>query len=287
MNHADAVDRLGRTTSLELFEEWLRQPNMRPEEDCWLAEARKQIVGMGTLVRELPIRRVVLDGVVHPDHRRKGIGQALLRHLLKRGRALAAEMAHVSVLAHQEEAQAFLQRQGFAVTHTQHLMRLPSRELSQEALPEGFSFSTLQPGQEVALTTLQNASFEGSWGFCPNTPEEISYRLRMKGCRPEGVPLILYRGAPVAYCWTRLVEAPEGPRVGIIWMIGSHPDYRGLGLGKAIVVQGIRHLAREGASRVELTVNTDNTPALQLYRSLGFESAGEIWWFEQPLVRER
>jgi GNAT superfamily N-acetyltransferase len=51
-----------------------------------------------------------------------------------------------------------------------------------------------------------------------------------------------------------------------------HADARGKGLGRALV-QGVVEAARErGCRRVELDANEDNTAALALYRSFGFDA---------------
>ena len=49
-------------------------------------------------------------------------------------------------------------------------------------------------------------------------------------------------------------------------------EARGGGVGRALVEEVLRRAAERGCARVELDVNTDNPPALALYRSLGFET---------------
>ena len=47
---------------------------------------------------------------------------------------------------------------------------------------------------------------------------------------------------------------------------------RGTGLGRALVQATLDRARERGCRRVELDVNTENPPALSLYRSLGFET---------------
>ena len=49
-------------------------------------------------------------------------------------------------------------------------------------------------------------------------------------------------------------------------------DARGSGLGRALVEATLDRARERGCRRVELDVNTENPPALALYRSLGFET---------------
>jgi ribosomal protein S18 acetylase RimI-like enzyme len=49
-------------------------------------------------------------------------------------------------------------------------------------------------------------------------------------------------------------------------------DARGLGIGRALIEAVLERAAARGCARVELDVNTENAPALALYRSLGFDT---------------
>jgi ribosomal protein S18 acetylase RimI-like enzyme len=49
-------------------------------------------------------------------------------------------------------------------------------------------------------------------------------------------------------------------------------EARGSGVGRLLAEEVLRRAADRGCARVELDVNTENPPALALYRSLGFET---------------
>jgi ribosomal protein S18 acetylase RimI-like enzyme len=49
-------------------------------------------------------------------------------------------------------------------------------------------------------------------------------------------------------------------------------DARGKGLGRALTEAVLERARRRGCRRVELDVNSENPPALALYRSLGFDT---------------
>ena len=93
--------------------------------------------------------------------------------------------------------------------------------------------------------------------------------------------LFLCQGETVCgYCWT-YVMGDAAKRVGIIFMIGIHPDYRrrtagqAAADGRAAII--LHHL---GVDHVELEVDGANTPATRLYFSLGFTKDSESYWFE-------
>ena len=49
-------------------------------------------------------------------------------------------------------------------------------------------------------------------------------------------------------------------------------EARGSGVGRLLTEEVLRRAAERGCARVELDVNTENPPALALYRSLGFQT---------------
>ena len=56
--------------------------------------------------------------------------------------------------------------------------------------------------------------------------------------------------------------------------IAVHPGCRGLGLGEALMRFAIAKVREAGAAFMSLEVRPSNTPAVQLYRKLGFEVMG-------------
>ena len=56
--------------------------------------------------------------------------------------------------------------------------------------------------------------------------------------------------------------------------MGIAASHRGQGIGTRLVTATLAAAAVDGLSRVDLTVRTDNTPAIALYRRFGFETEG-------------
>ena len=87
---------------------------------------------------------------------------------------------------------------------------------------------------------------------------------------------------PIAYNWT-FISSNGTSSVGFVSMTGVHPDYRGKGLGRSVVVAGMQYLKAKGVNAVELEVDYENPAARELYLKLGFQKIGETVWFEKRL----
>ncbi len=69
------------------------------------------------------------------------------------------------------------------------------------------------------------------------------------------------------------------------WMIGNvavHPEWRGRGIGRALIEAAVETAAGRGGSWVGLEVREDNPVARSLYESMGFESVGTLLELTRP-----
>jgi GNAT superfamily N-acetyltransferase len=139
-------------------------------------------------------------------------------------------------------------------------------DLAQAVLPDGFRFRNAdEAGPQAAVRAHVDA-------WAPSTYTAEGYA----GVRRTAT----YRGDLHV-----LVQAPDGTMAAstIMWLdeanktaefepVGTHPDYRRLGLGKAMLLHGM-HLAREAGAR-HMTVGCLGAPghprARGLYYGVGF-----------------
>jgi mycothiol synthase len=67
--------------------------------------------------------------------------------------------------------------------------------------------------------------------------------------------------------------------LGEVYVLGIAPAAQGLGLGKALLLRGLHHLAGRGCTDVLLYVEGDNTAARRLYETAGFaEYDVDVQW---------
>jgi mycothiol synthase len=161
-------------------------------------------------------------------------------------------------------------------------MEIASPKTVEATVPEGLALRGLVRSDVPALTELQNAAFEGSWGYQPNVPEEIAYRIYEQPLdQPDDVIVLANRdGTLAAYCWCEH-GAPGEP--GAVGMVGVSPSRQGQGLGRSVTAAGVDLLVAAGARPVEITVDEANEPGVRLYRRLGFEVVSRSVWYERAL----
>ncbi len=266
--------------SIEALHRWLRQPGMQPERDGFIALEDGSPTGFAYVVTEGLLRRGVL--MLHVLAGAQGAAQALLDQAVAHLRTLNFTVLDVDVPESDAARLSWLADSGLTHIRTHWHLRRESRDRVELEPPDGVTLRLAERGDSMALTYLQNAAFTGSWGYCPNVPEEISYRvfdLPMHG--PDGVVLLHEGRELTAYCWTHQ-EAPGEP--GVVGMVGVDPKRQGQGLGRLATGAGVNHLVDVGATPMDVTVDSENTPALRLYESLGFVLQWRSLWYQLKLT---
>jgi ribosomal protein S18 acetylase RimI-like enzyme len=89
---------------------------------------------------------------------------------------------------------------------------------------------------------------------------------------PEATWLVTRRSLPddfFADCGT-IQGLAASSALGAIQNVGITPDARGLGLGRALVLKALHGFRAAGLRRVYLEVTAENSPAVELYRGVGF-----------------
>jgi mycothiol synthase len=278
--------KLGRKTS-EIFETQLKRPGYHPEKNLYIAENSKGIIAFVNIIEEKLIKRIILEAYVAPRSRRKRVASKLFKHALKKGKDNGAKTAHVSISENNRGGALFLKRTKFSLVRCFLEMELDLAEIPPQKPSDFINKTThFSYGDEEKLKDLQNRVFNGSWGFCANTTEEIKYYLDLTGCKISDILTMKSSSEMAAYIWahdfSRRLNS-SWRKKGRIHMVGVLPEYRGQGLGKKILISGIEALRKKGSEVIELTVDKDNASAYSLYSSLGFKTVKKSFWYEKKI----
>jgi mycothiol synthase len=154
----------------------------------------------------------------------------------------------------------------------------PEGRLPEVRLPSGFTARQFVVGQDEEAWLRVNArAFVDHPEQGRMTRLDLDRRIAQSWFDATGFILIEdVRGAtPVlaASHWTKVVPAGEpqaSPSEGEVYVVGVDPAYQGLGLGRAVTVLGLEHLAERGLDEAVLYVDADNTAAVATYSRLGF-----------------
>lgn len=123
---------------------------------------------------------------------------------------------------------------------------------------------------EADWVTTNNAAFRGHREQGGWTVDRLVQLETEPWFDPDGFRIHERDGRMAGFCWTKTHDDLQPPG-GEIFVIAVHPDFHGLGLGRAMTLAGLEHLQATGLRRALLYVDADNTPARGLYDVLGFE----------------
>jgi putative acetyltransferase len=142
--------------------------------------------------------------------------------------------------------------------------------------PDGLSIRARTPADAAAITALHNLPGYryGTMRSPHHSPEEI--RKGIENQLANSVTLIAILADRVVGDVGLTRFANRRAHAGSIGM-GVHDAYTGRGIGRALIGEILAIADRWlDLRRVELTVYTDNEPALTLYRKFGFEVEGHF-----------
>jgi GNAT superfamily N-acetyltransferase len=209
-----------------------------------------------------------IESAVHPDERGRGIGSWLLIHLEGIARERGSSLVGQTVAA-DSDAERFFRERGYREGWTSWVLRLPEEsEIPTEPLPDGYVVRDAVPGEEdeVAYRLVEDAfnewpgrdpaTFEDWAARVVDRPGFERWQLRL-AVDPDGIP--------VGVSFT-IVSG----RIGYVGQIAVRRDRRGLGLGRALLVDAFTNAREHGATVSELSTDS-RTGALGLYEHVGMK----------------
>lgn len=207
-----------------------------------------------------------LDLAVAPSARGRGVGTALARAALDTTTGPVTAWSH----GNHPAAASLAGRLGFEAVRELWLMRRPAGALPAASVPAGYEIRPFRPGSdESGFLAVNAAAFAAHPEQGSLDVRGLERRMAQPWFDPAGFLVAERDGRVVGFHWTK-VHDEVTPAYGEVYVIGVDPSTQGSGLGKALLVAGLAHLAGRGLDEVVLYVEGANEGAIRLYSAYGF-----------------
>jgi len=168
---------------------------------------------------------------------------------------------------------------GWYLVEDTYFMTLESLQNSPDfSIPEGFQLRPLLGINNDALYQCHYAAFITSEAreFYDLSSEEKKQHFEKLYDRSQDInadaSMVLMHGETVA----SIVLVVSRDNEEHVTVVAVHPDFRGMGLAKAILSASISELRRQGSKNVSIGVDTVNVPAIKLYEKYGFQVTSRL-----------
>ena len=301
-NEADAVE---ERDSVDGMRAWLSSPSEQfdAERDVFVGELDGRVVAVAGQewidTRDGLLREHRLWGAVHPDHRRRGIGSAMLAENERRARSLAA--AHDTVRGRAYGAWAaegrpgsiLLERSGYEVARWFFDMVRPDLDGLDDdpALAPGIELRPATPDHHLAIWRANREAFRDHWGGSDESEAAMRRFLEAPDADPS-LWLIAWQGDEVVAGVINSISPGENEALGLRrgWLssVFTRRAWRRRGLASALIRRSLRVLRDRGMTSAALGVDADNPlGAFGLYESVGFAVRERFGAWRKPMEAPR
>jgi ribosomal protein S18 acetylase RimI-like enzyme len=214
---------------------------------------------------------------VHPDHTRC-VGEIVdaVEHQFLRMRTGRDERPKIEVMVPDpfKELESVLEERGYSIVGLEGYIRVRSTNLPvpDYTLPEGFIVRHVHMDEDFEeYRRVQGAVFSHCGNMTPSLAKKYSCasfynsELDLVAVAPDG--------HFAAFCTVRVDPIS---RITEFEPVGTHPDYRRLGLATAVMCEGLKRLEKRAPTNVCIPGAAPTPAADRLYESLGFANVGRI-----------
>ena len=296
-NCVDGVERIYEADGIAAI--CTGMPNVDPTHDLLIAEIDGEVVGYSLALWNILSQgqRVYSTwGALAPEHRRKGIGRALLLASESRLRQIAA--GHPDDLpkrygAFAWESQigqtALLISEGYESMSNEIFMVRPDLEnIPDMSLPDGIEMRPVLPEHTRAIYDAQSEAMADA-SIAPQ-PSDEGYQ-RFLSDPVEFQPdlwCVAWDGDQVVGMVRNFINAPENcayeRRRGYVENISVREAWRRRGIARALIARSFAVLKAQGMQEAALGTDLDNpTKSYVLYESMGFQTVARAHYYQKPL----
>jgi mycothiol synthase len=167
---------------------------------------------------------------------------------------------------------AFLEQNGFRYSGEfaeVNMLRSLDAPIPESTLPAGCQVRALAETGDTSDRAGAERDVWLPWTVGNVTDDDYARLMQMPGYdRDLDVIAVAPDGIIAAYvnCWIDPLNC-----IGDFGPVGARPAYRRQGLTRAVLLEGLRRLKARGMDRVCVSTGISNTPARNLYESIGFK----------------
>ena len=284
----DLADTGTSESDADLIRDQWSSPGFQPSEDAWVVtDPNRAIVAYASVTPDGE-GKIKSWGVVHHDHRGRGLGAALLDRMEARAsqrlRGIPAGKMHTAVGDADASAVELVRSRGFAHVRTfRHLqIDLAGPPPDPGEPPDGIAIRGIEPERDLRrVHAIFVEAFSREWG----------YRV---------IPFEEWLGNEVevpsfdASLWLLATagDVAVGALTGVVWgdrgwvgELGVLAPWRGRGIASALLRRAFATFASRGLPRVMLNVDSENsTGAVRLYERVGMRTARAWDVYEKRVV---
>ena len=277
--HADGVE---PTLDADFVRQAWSRPDLDLATDAWVVTDRaRAIVAYGQASLEEP-GVVGSWGVVHPEHRGRGIGSWLFDRIEARAAELldgaSAPRFRHSINSADDHAAALAGARGLRpIRQFWHMQIDLAGPIEPGPAPDGIEIDGIEPADDLrAVHAIIDAAFVDDVG---DHPEPFDRWLDEHASSPSYDPTLWLlardRGVPVG-----ALVARAGDDCGWVDWLAVLASHRGRGIGTALLRRSFAAFAGRGLPRVLLNVDAENvTGATAVYERVGMRVVNrwEMW----------
>lgn len=294
--NASAQDVIGAdATTADDVRSDLNDPTRNLDDENWLVfDDGNHLAASLVLYEYPPYTTFAFHGHVHPAYLGRGIGAYLLDTIEYRARRemhRAADGERVAlqtgVWSENVAAHRLLESRGFS--HVRDFRRMEidvTTEPPQPVLSDALAIRSIERGRdENALYETMEAAFADHWGFAPMPFDEFVY-YEIEGV-PDFDPTLVFlatSGEEVAGAAICQPSHHGDDTLGWVSSLGVRREWRGQGIGRALLLHAFGEMHRRGKRMAGLTVDASSlTGADRLYERAGMHEVRRTYVYEKEL----
>jgi mycothiol synthase len=276
---ADGVE---PTLDVDFVKQAWSGPDLDLAADAWVVtDPTRSIVAYGQVNREEP-DVVGSWGVVHPAHRRRGVGTSLFDRIEARAAVLlegaSAPRFRHAINSADDAAAAMVSARGLRpIRRFWHMQIDLAAPVHPGPAPDGIEIDEIDPAIDLhAVHAIIAAAFADDRG---DHPEPFDRWLERQTGSPSYEPTLWLlardRSVPIA-----TLTAHAGEDRGWVDWLAVRASHRGRGIGSALLRRSFATFAARGLRRVLLNVDADNaTGATAFYERVGMRVVNrwDLW----------